>query len=145
MTHRISSLPALARAVDAVPASERHARAVAVVADALDLLVDPTGVAGDVGAVLLDERGTPGSRREAYRELAAVADSLDAAAAAARVEGDYAGYLAGFQAARVVSALALLVAGGAAPSSAALADVVYEAVMVTGSDSAVLARLTAEG
>ncbi|MFC7753363.1 hypothetical protein [Tsukamurella soli] len=75
MTHRISSLPALARAVDAVPASERHARAVAVVADALDLLVDPTGVAGDVGAVLLDERGTPGSRREAYRELAAVADS----------------------------------------------------------------------
>ncbi len=144
VTHRVSSLPDVARAVAAVPADERHARAVTLVADVLDLLLDPAGVAGDVGSVLLDERRAPGTRRNTYGDLAGAVEALDVAGAAARATGDYAGYVGGFQSARAVAALAALVGGGAAPSVRALGDVAYEAAMAAGSDAAVLARLDNE-
>lgn len=133
--HRSTSLPDLADAVAAVAADRRQAAAVTLVADALDRAADPR--LDDAGAVLLDERRAPGSRRNEAQRLAAAVDHLDRAAHECRVDGDHTGYVLGFQAARALSALHFLVRDG----GAGLAEVAYEAVMVCGATEPVIAEL----
>ncbi len=133
--HRSTSLPDLAEAVAAVPADQRHAAGVALVAGALDRAADPALDAA--GEVLLDERRAPGSRRGEADRLAAAADHLDREAHARRLDGDHTGYILGFQSARVLSALRFLVRDG----GGGLADVAYEAVMVCGATEPVIAEL----
>lgn len=133
--HRSNSLPDLAEAVAAVPADQRHAAGVALVAGALDRAADPALDAA--GGVLLDERRAPGSRRSEADRLAAAADRLDREAHARRLDGDHTGYVLGFQSARVMAALHFLVRDG----GGGLADVAYEAVMVCGATEPVIAEL----
>ncbi|MDF0531251.1 hypothetical protein P0W64_17190 [Tsukamurella sp. 8F] len=134
-------MPDVEAVVLTIPGADRHAAALALVADTFDLLVDPTGTLAGLGSVLAGERREPGSRRREVERLSAVADELDAAAAAARRGGDLPAYLSGFQCSRAISALAALVSAGEWPSSVQLADVAYEAVMATGRRQVVLARL----
>lgn len=133
--HRSNSLPDLAEAVAAVPADQRHAACVALVAGALDRAADPA--LDHAGELLLDERRAPGSRRASADELAAAADECDRQAHARRQDGDHTGYILGFQSARVLTALCFLVRDG----GAGLADVAYEAVMVCGATEPVIAEL----
>lgn len=133
--HRSSSLPDLADAVAAVPAEERHTAALALVAGALDRVTDP--VLDSAGEILLDERRAPGSRAGSAATVAAAADRLDREAHARRLDGDHTGYVLGFQAARAMSALHVLVRDG----GAGLPDVAYEAVMVCGAAEPVIAEL----
>ncbi|NMD56278.1 MULTISPECIES: hypothetical protein [Tsukamurella] len=133
--HRSTSLPDLADAVAAVPADQRHAAGVALIAGALDRAADPA--LDEAGDVLLDERRAPGSRRSAADALAAAADRFDRDAHARRLDGDHTGYILGFQSARVMAALHFLVRDG----GAGLTDVAYEAVMVWGATEPVIAEL----
>lgn len=133
--HRSNNLPDLVEAMAGVPADRRHSAAVTVVAGALDRAADPR--LDDAGAVLLDERRAPGSRRGEAHRLAAAVDRLDRSAHDLRADGDHTGYVLGFQAARALSALHFLVRDG----GEALADVAYEAVMVCGATEPVIAEL----
>ncbi|WP_461165415.1 hypothetical protein [Tsukamurella serpentis] len=122
-------------AVAAVAPDRRHAAAVTVVAGALDRASDPR--LDDAGAVLLDERRAPGSRRSSAHRLATAVDELDRAAHTCRADGDHTGYILTFQAARAMSALHFLVRDG----GQGLADIAYEAVMVCGAAEPVIAEL----
>lgn len=136
--HRSTSLPDLAETVAAVHPARRRAVAHALVVESFDRAGDPRLDAA--GEILLDERRAPGSRRAEADRLGRQIDELDRAANSSRLDGDHAGYVVGFQAARALSALLFLVRDGAE----GLADIAYEAVMVCGATEPVLAELVSD-